>query len=258
MSNSSIIPTRFSEKKEHASESTSAPLTDSKRDQPSNSPHPTDSNSSPSSTQTFTPRLQAANNMGIQSQILARGAGSARNRPFVVAVTVAVALYFAFTVTTSVFDFRGFTTTACHHQNSNDAPRAVIETPGKLVPLEAHVMSKCPDTKACLRELVIPAMERVSSKVDFTLTFLGRPTENDGVDCMHGPPECMGNILELCAAHLYPEPRIYLGFVMCLSNDYKEVPDEALVKGCALEHAVDIQKLNECAGSADGMGRAAR
>ncbi|KFY59283.1 hypothetical protein V496_05733 [Pseudogymnoascus sp. VKM F-4515 (FW-2607)] len=258
MSTSSIIPARFSEKKEYASESTSAPLADSKRDQPSDSPHPTDSNSSPSSAQTSSSRLPTANNMGIQSQIQTRGAGSARGRPFAVALMVAVVLYFAFTTTTTVFDFSGFTSTACHHQTSNNAAPAVVERAGKLVPLEAHVMSKCPDTRACLRELVLPAMERVSSKVDFTLTFLGRPTENDGVDCLHGPPECMGNILELCAAHLYPEPRIYLGFVMCLSNDYKEIPDEALVMGCALEHAVDIQKLNECAGSADGMGRAAR
>ncbi|KFY28876.1 hypothetical protein V491_00255 [Pseudogymnoascus sp. VKM F-3775] len=258
MSDPSIISARFSEKKEHTSENTSAPLADSKRGQPANSPHPTDSNSSWSLTQTSSSQSQIADNMGIQSQIQARGTGSSRNRPFAVALTVAVVLYFAFTMTTRLFDFRGFTSTACHHQRSNDASPAVVEKAGNLVPLEAHVMSKCPDTRACLRELVIPAMERVSSKVDFTLTFLGRPTENDGVDCMHGPQECMGNILELCAAHLYPEPRIYLGFTMCLSNDYREIPDEALVKGCALEHAVDIQKLNECAGSADGMVRAAR
>lgn len=150
MSNPSLIPARFSEKKEHASESTSAPLADSKRDKPSNSPHPTDFNSSPSSTQTSSSRPQTANNMGIQSQIQARGAGSARNRPFVVALTVAVVLYFAFTVTTRVFDFRGFTSTACHHQTSNDAAQAVGEKTRKLVPLEAHVMSKCPDTRVCI------------------------------------------------------------------------------------------------------------
>jgi len=115
-------------------------------------------------------------------------------------------------------------------------------------------MSKCPDTKACLRELVLPAMERVHSKVDFRLTYLGRPTANDGVECLHGPDECMGNIVELCAAHLYPEPRIYLGFVMCLSNDYSDIPDKNLVKACALEHAVDFDKLNECASSEDGLG----
>lgn len=59
-----------------------------------------------------------------------------------------------------------------------------------LVPLEAHIMSKCPDAKDCLQKLVLPAMVRVSEKVNFTLSFIGTPTENDGIDCMHGPEEC--------------------------------------------------------------------
>ena len=42
------------------------------------------------------------------------------------------------------------------------------------VPLEAHVMSKCPDAKDCLRDLVVPAMEKVVDKVDFRLSFIGR------------------------------------------------------------------------------------
>lgn len=93
-------------------------------------------------------------------------------------------------------------------------------------------------------------MERVSSKVDFQLSFLGRPTENDGVECMHGAPECLGNILLLCAAHYYPTP-LALPFAMCLENDYKNIPNEELVRQCALEHAVDFEKLNECASDQD-------
>jgi hypothetical protein len=69
---------------------------------------------------------------------------------------------------------------------------------------------------------------------------------------MHGAEECMGNIIELCAAHLYPEPRIYLGFVMCLTRDYSEIPDQNLVEDCALEHGIDFKKLNECSSSDDG------
>lgn len=42
-----------------------------------------------------------------------------------------------------------------------------------LVPLEAHIMSKCPDARDCLRDLIIPAMERISDKVDFRLSFIG-------------------------------------------------------------------------------------
>ncbi|KAI2613935.1 uncharacterized protein GGS25DRAFT_516793 [Hypoxylon fragiforme] len=121
-----------------------------------------------------------------------------------------------------------------------------------LVPLEAHIMSKCPDAKDCLKEMVLPAMMRVSDKVDFTLSYIGTPTENDGVSCKHGPGECMGNILELCAHHLYPDPKIYLGFTMCLTREYKLIPQRELVEDCALEHAIDFEKLNDCAAKDDG------
>lgn len=42
-----------------------------------------------------------------------------------------------------------------------------------LVPLEAHIMSKCPDAKDCLRDLVVPAMESIVDLVDFNLSFIG-------------------------------------------------------------------------------------
>ena len=42
-----------------------------------------------------------------------------------------------------------------------------------LVPLEAHVMSKCPDARDCLRDLVVPAMEKIVDKVNFRLSFIG-------------------------------------------------------------------------------------
>lgn len=69
---------------------------------------------------------------------------------------------------------------------------------------------------------------------------------------MHGPSECLGNILELCASNLYPDPKIYLGFVMCLSADYSSIPSEGLVQECALEHSMDFAKLNACASADDG------
>ncbi|KAH9897310.1 hypothetical protein F4778DRAFT_255621 [Xylariomycetidae sp. FL2044] len=131
------------------------------------------------------------------------------------------------------------------HQQQHQQQHAL--TTNSLVPLEAHIMSKCPDATYCLKEMVLPAMVRVYEKVNFTLSYIGTPTENDGVDCKHGPDECMGNILELCAAHLYPDPKIYLGFTMCLAKDYKHIPQRDLVEDCALEHAIDFSKLNECA-----------
>lgn len=42
------------------------------------------------------------------------------------------------------------------------------------IPLEAHIMSKCPDAKDCLQKLVLPAMEHISDKVEFKLSFIAR------------------------------------------------------------------------------------
>lgn len=58
----------------------------------------------------------------------------------------------------------------------SDGLPQIIDSGNKTrnVSLEAHVMSKCPDAKACLRGLVVPAMEKISDKVDFELSFIGR------------------------------------------------------------------------------------
>jgi hypothetical protein len=42
------------------------------------------------------------------------------------------------------------------------------------VPLEVHIMSKCPDARDCLQQLVVPAMEKISDKVDFQLSMIAR------------------------------------------------------------------------------------
>ncbi|OCL06626.1 hypothetical protein AOQ84DRAFT_296636 [Glonium stellatum] len=121
------------------------------------------------------------------------------------------------------------------------------------VPLEVHIMSKCPDARDCLQELVLPTMQNVSNKVKFRLSYIGRVTnDDDGVQCMHGQTECLGNILELCAASLYPDPKIYLGFTMCLSRNYKDIPERDLVQDCALEHGIDFDNLNHCVSRDDG------
>ncbi len=56
----------------------------------------------------------------------------------------------------------------------DELPRISIGNNTHRVSLEAHIMSKCPDAKACLQELVVPVMEKVSDKVEFELSFIGR------------------------------------------------------------------------------------
>lgn len=40
------------------------------------------------------------------------------------------------------------------------------------VPLEAHIISKCPDTRDCLHDMILPAMVNISHKVDFKLSYI--------------------------------------------------------------------------------------
>ncbi|KAM3424692.1 hypothetical protein BST61_g6679 [Cercospora zeina] len=122
------------------------------------------------------------------------------------------------------------------------------------VPLEAHIMSKCPDAKDCLHDLILPAMQKISDKVDFRLSYIGSVTDHDdGVKCLHGQEECLGNIIELCAADLYPDPKIYLGFTMCLTREYQRIPERALLEDCALEHGIDFERINKCTTDDDGV-----
>lgn len=145
--------------------------------------------------------------------------------------------------------------------NTNEpySPTSSTSTPSLAsnstkVPLEAHIMSKCPDARDCLVDLVVPAMEQVVNKVDFTLSYIGKIDEDDNVKCMHGQTECLGNMMMLCAAQLYPDDvKISLGFSTCLIMSYQKIPQKDLVQGCAMEHGVDFEKLNSCI-SEEGHG----
>lgn len=39
---------------------------------------------------------------------------------------------------------------------------------------------------------------------------------------------------------------------MCLTRDYKDIPEKSLVADCALEHGIDMAKLEDCAIEDDG------
>ena len=122
------------------------------------------------------------------------------------------------------------------------------------IPLEAHIMSKCPDAKDCLVDLVVPAMQQIEQEVDFQLSYIGSMGSDDNVHCMHGPDECLGNILSLCAQQLFPnDAKRSLGFSTCMIRQYRDIPKRELVERCALEHGISFEDINKCA-SEEGRG----
>jgi hypothetical protein len=76
--------------------------------------------------------------------------------------------------------------------------------------------------------------------------------EDDGVQCPHGQTECLGDIILLCAASVYPDPKINLGFTGCLIRDYQQIPKKELIQDCALEHGMSFDKLNDCMSEDNG------
>ncbi|KAF8470842.1 hypothetical protein BDZ91DRAFT_654382 [Kalaharituber pfeilii] len=127
------------------------------------------------------------------------------------------------------------------------------------VPFEVHIMSKCPDAKECMELLVFPALEEVKDIVDFKMSFIGKTNSDDGgVTCMHGPSECLGNTLHLCAERLYPldtsdhdslsddDTTTFIPFSKCLFHKYSELPNQTFIKHCSKKGGLEFEKLNQC------------
>lgn len=82
-----------------------------------------------------------------------------------------------------------------------------------------------------------------------------RVVGDDNVHCMHGPSECLGNIISLCAISLFPNDSVIsLGFTNCLVESYSRIPARDLVQSCASEYGIEFDALNACISDDDGRG----
>lgn len=91
-----------------------------------------------------------------------------RSRKYLLGLlSVVLPFYIIFSLLPSTRRFIASSTSQTSHIST------AAKTNHSLVPFEAHIMSKCPDARDCLRDLVVPAMEQVVDKVNFTLSFIG-------------------------------------------------------------------------------------
>lgn len=82
-------------------------------------------------------------------------------------ITTCVSLSICFLVLSSLL--LGFTTLVYVGLSDDDNEEYLP----RRVPLEAHIMSKCPDARDCLHDMILPAMQNVSHLVDFKLSYIG-------------------------------------------------------------------------------------
>ena len=90
------------------------------------------------------------------------------------------------------------------------------------VRVDFFVMSQCPDAQKC-ETLFGPTLLKLTSIVNFTLSFIGSERRTNEFECMHGENECLGNKQQLCVQHMYPQAR-FIQFLQCQSQHIERIP----------------------------------
>ncbi|KAI0036718.1 hypothetical protein K488DRAFT_40354 [Vararia minispora EC-137] len=143
-------------------------------------------------------------------------------------------------------------------QPFSNAPDIISTTASDVkVPVTLGVMSRCPDALLC-EAVFDQVLKKVADKVDLRLTYIGKLNSSEpvfGVECLHGPQECAGNVQQLCVAKYRPMP-LWWEYVMCQDYQSKEkvgLADIALK--CARVVGIDWETsdVGRCAGL-DGSG----
>ena len=106
--------------------------------------------------------------------------------------------------------------------DSIDRHLRVSVTPDRPVNVELFVMSKCPDAGFCQRSF-LPSLLKLSSIVNFTVSFIAAEPHWHQFHCMHGNDECTGNKQQLCIQDMYPQ-RDFMEFLQCQSRHVWRIP----------------------------------
>jgi glutaredoxin len=117
---------------------------------------------------------------------------------------------------------------------------------GEKVRVEFYVMSKCP-YGAKAQQGMGPVLQKMGQYIDFSQDYIGSEKEGE-LSCMHGQPECEGNIAQLCAAQHYPDT--YFPFVVCMADGMSQIPGNW--KSCATDAGLDEVTLDVCISGSEG------
>ncbi|CAF1362135.1 unnamed protein product, partial [Adineta steineri] len=131
---------------------------------------------------------------------------------------------------------------------SSDSITVVSDKP---VRVDFFVMSKCPDAKKC-ETLFGPTLLKLSSIINFTVSYIAYGTKADSIECMHGPDECLGNKQQLCVQSMCSQTTL-LKFLQCQSKQYGNIPNngEQCVKEVS-DGTIQWSDIDTCAKSDKG------
>jgi len=116
------------------------------------------------------------------------------------------------------------------------------------VKVELYVMSQCPYGVQA-EDAFQPVVDKLGPDLDLRLEYIGSLGEGGELESMHGPPEVMGNLVQLCAISQSPK---WFEFVLCQNKDWKHV--DTNWKSCAQQVGIAVDALEKCATGPEGKG----
>lgn len=139
---------------------------------------------------------------------------------------------------------------APNEASASPEPPAIVTGPRATNPgavkVELFVMSQCPygvQAEDAFAEVV----EKLGPDLDLRFEYIGSIGEGGALESMHGPPEVMGNLVQVCAMAQSPK---WFEFVQCQNKDWKHV--DTNWKSCAQQVGIDAEALEKCATGEEG------
>ncbi len=110
--------------------------------------------------------------------------------------------------------------------------------------------SLCGGCRDFIKTQYYPAFKLIGSIMNVHLVPYGnaQETQEEGkwvFSCQHGEEECIGNLIETCAMHVYPNASVYFPFIHCIETS-SSVPRTA-APSCAQQYRLDYTKIQSCA-----------
>jgi len=122
------------------------------------------------------------------------------------------------------------------------------------VEVDFYVMSKCPYAANFVQNFqqTVFSQTGLSDILQITMNYIASvdPTEPTGFYSKHGQSEVYGDFTELCVDTLTKsnaDPFIWWKFVVCLDNNYGDIPDN--VQSCASSLGLDYNVIQKCVNS---------
>lgn len=133
------------------------------------------------------------------------------------------------------------------------AKKSVLDAPP--VNVSFYYESLCPGCREVWSTQLYPTYQKLAKTgiVNFEIVPFGNAQEQPYgsswyFTCQHGPNECIGNIIESCALHLYPDPAQHIPFLHCL----EQYGPYTYGSYCAQLVKIDYTPINTCANSDQG------